>query len=193
MLSTAQLERLEGMGDSMLKAGEGELLARLASEVPADLAIVEVGSYKGASTSYLGSGSRAGNHAPVFAVDVWDPGAHRPNSVFADSGIRGAFDNRIKSLRLGAIVTPIQGRSTLVARTWERPIGLLFIDARHDFKSAAADFSSWNKHVVSGGIVAFHDYGNPRWIDGVKLVVDEQIAHWPEFAVVGWTAYARKP
>jgi predicted O-methyltransferase YrrM len=51
-----------------------------------------------------------------------------------------------------------RGTSQEYQRSWNQPIGVLFIDADHD--SAGADFMYWNRFVAKGGIILFHDYKN---------------------------------
>ena len=46
--------------------------------------------------------------------------------------------------------------SVEVAETWNKPVGVLFIDGDHN--QVKADFNAWEKHVVSGGYILFHDY-----------------------------------
>jgi predicted O-methyltransferase YrrM len=58
----------------------------------------------------------------------------------------------------------------------EQPSGtsadFVFIDSRHERDPTLATFRTWAPLVRRGGIVAFHDYGNPRW-PGVAEAVDE--------------------
>lgn len=51
-----------------------------------------------------------------------------------------------------------KGTSRELEQNWNQPIGVLFIDGDHD--SAGADFMFWNRFVVKGGIILFHDYKN---------------------------------
>jgi len=50
----------------------------------------------------------------------------------------------------------ILGNSLDVAKTFDKPIGVLFIDGDHF--QAGKDFEAWKDKVVSGGYVLFHDY-----------------------------------
>lgn len=52
---------------------------------------------------------------------VWDPEA----TTFPE------FNQNLKWLGLDDIVTPISGETVEVAKTWDKDIGLLFIDAAH--------------------------------------------------------------
>ena len=56
----------------------------------------------------------------------------------------------------------------------EPPTGLsvdfVFIDSSHKREPTIATFHNWEPVLRSGGIVAFHDYGNPQW-PGVREAV----------------------
>ena len=70
----------------------------------------------------------------------------------------------------------IVGKSLEVVEKWERSIGVLFIDGNHKRANgpmAKEDFYAWEKFVIRGGIVIFHDYDkNPIW-DDVRKDCDE--------------------
>jgi predicted O-methyltransferase YrrM len=154
-----EIDQIEGW----LSLGEGQRLAFLASTVPPSLAIVEIGSWKGKSTVWLASGSKHGQGARVWAVDHWT-GSPEHESLFHWSP--GAttfpeFQQNITWFGHEDIVTPISGRSEDVAKTWDKDIGLVFIDAAHDYESVRADFLVWTPFLVRGGWVAFHDAGAP--------------------------------
>lgn len=154
-----ELDLIEGW----LSLLEGQRLAFLASTVPASLAIVELGSWKGKSAAWLGSGSKRGHGAHVYAVDhwvgspeiahlfLWDPTA----TTFPE------FERNMDCLDLDDIVTPISGKSVEVAQTWDKNIGLLFIDAAHAYESVKADFLAWSPFLVPKGWLVFHDAGAP--------------------------------
>jgi hypothetical protein len=94
-----------------------------------------------------------------------------------------AFEANIESL-FGFRDTGVQrfqGASVDAAKWWAEdregaPIGLLFIDACHDFQFVEADFNAWSPFVPVGGVVAFHDYLNARFGGGVTAFVDGFVA-----------------
>jgi Methyltransferase domain len=113
--------------------------------------IVEIGSYKGRSTCSLGFGCR-GTQKRVFAIDRFDGGPDLPRAdTFQD------FSRNVEQCGLSEYIVPIVASSTDVARTWRKPIHLLFVDGSHKYEDVVADFVGFFPHVVSGGIVAFHD------------------------------------
>jgi predicted O-methyltransferase YrrM len=62
-----------------------------------------------------------------------------------------------------------------IAEIWTHPIGVLFIDGDHT--TAYDDFIAWEKYVVKGGIVIFHDYGQgEKWskvVEDCDRVIEE--------------------
>lgn len=51
--------------------------------------------------------------------------------------------------------------SEKAARTWQGQVGLLWIDASHEYEDVRRDFDYWNPHLVPGGVVALHDCDKP--------------------------------
>lgn len=151
----------------------GDVLRHLAAQVPADQAIVEIGSFKGMSTAHLATGSKEGHGAPVFAVDPWD----LPGNVYGKHGysapiVRETFEAQLRAARLWSRVTPIQGFSVEVARDWDGPpVGLLFIDGDHAERTVRADVQAWTPHLAESHVLAFDDIDTKR-NPGVRAVVD---------------------
>ncbi len=142
------------------------LLFELACSVPSQGVIVEVGSYLGASTSFLAvGGDRRG--AKVYAVDTW---SNRGMS----EGIRDTYAEFVTNTAAHArTIVPLRGESTELAAGFRQRIDLLFIDGDHSHEGVCADLNAWLPKVKEGGIVAFHDYS---WADGVRRAVREIIA-----------------
>lgn len=161
----------------------GEALRDLAAQVPSNLAIVELGSYKGQSTAHLATGAKEGNDAQVYAVDPWDlPGNPYGKHGYSAPIVRDEFERQLRALRLWSRVTPIRGFSAEVARDWAGPkVGLLYIDADHAEASVRADVEAWRPHLADGHVLAFDDLDTPR-NPGVRVVVDEMTAagYWIE-------------
>jgi MMP 1-O-methyltransferase len=143
-----------------LTAEEGETLYRLAKACTGRGVIVEIGSWRGKSTTCLGLGSKAGNRVPIFAVD--------PHSEHTF----GDFSRNMEEAGLTGLVTPVPGRSQELAEGFDEPIELLFIDGAHQYELVNEDFDRWVPKVVEGGVVAMHD---TTWFPGPKRVADERI------------------
>ena len=108
---------------------------------PAHAPMVEVGSWCGRSTVWLGAAARRIGTV-VFAVDHHrgseenQPGWewHDPTLVDAATGLIDTlpfFRSTIAAAGLEDVVVAIVGESPVVAARWNTPIGFLFIDGGH--------------------------------------------------------------
>ena len=131
------------------------------------LPIVEVGSYCGRSTVWLGAAARELGTV-VFAVDHHrgseenQPGWewHDASLVDPSTGCIDTlphFRRTIHAAGLEDVVIAVVGESPNVARNWATPIGMLFIDGGHGVEPARADYAGWTPHVARGGVLAIHD------------------------------------
>lgn len=163
-----RLAKLHGLIPDAL----GETLAELAAAVPRDRCIVEIGSYCGKSTCYLAHGAMSGYGAPVFAIDPWDTDGNPTGRFgFAQQETRLRFQQQVHEAGCSHQVTAFRAFSQDMARVWQRPIGLLYIDGSHTEADVQRDVTAWTTFLSSGSVVAFDDYrtqNNP----GVEKVVD---------------------
>ena len=129
--------------------------------------IVEIGSYCGRSTVWLGAAARAAGTV-VFAVDHhrgseenqagWEH--HDPTVVDARTGRMDTlpmFRATIHDAGLEDVVVAVVGQSPTIARLWTTPLALLFIDGGHGEEPARLDYEGWSPHVAVGGTLAIHD------------------------------------
>ncbi len=128
---------------------------------------LEVGSYCGRSTVWLGAAARRSGTV-VFAVDhhrgseenqpgwEWhDTSLIDPNTGRLDT--LPHFRRTIARAGLDDSVVAVVGESPVVARWWKTPLAFLFIDGGHGVEPARLDYELWTPHVVPGGILAIHD------------------------------------
>ena len=134
---------------------------------------VEVGSYCGRSTVWLGAAARLAG-TTLYAVDHhggseenqvgWE--WHDPTLIDGTTKLINTlpfFENTIASCGLNDVVQAIVGDSSSVASTWSRPIAFLFIDGGHGTDVARNDYEAWTPHVVIGGRLAIHDvFSDPK-------------------------------
>lgn len=131
------------------------------------LPFVEIGSYCGRSTIWLGDAARRVGTV-VFAVDhhrgseenqagwEWhDPSLVDPNLGRMDTLPR--FRRTIHDAGLEDVVIAVVGPSPIVARHWTTQLAFLFIDGGHGVEPARNDYLGWTPHVVPGGMLAIHD------------------------------------
>lgn len=146
-------------------------LARAQSRArPQGVRAVEIGSYLGASASFLTAGFMRLSDRLV-CIDTWSNDAmsegHRDTYAEFLANTRGA----------GAQVIPVRGWShdlEVVAKVHSllEQIDLLFIDGDHSHEGALSDWRVYEPLLSPGAVVAMHDIG---WAEGVKRVVAEEI------------------
>jgi MMP 1-O-methyltransferase len=192
MISTIdEIRNLAAGIDGWLTDDEGELLFNLAKVCKGTGEIVEIGSWKGKSTIWLGKGSMAGNRVKIWAIDP-HTGSDEHRQLFGSVSTLEEFGRNIGSAGLSGLVTPLVMTSQDAAATFDRPVELLFIDGAHDYASTKADFDAWIPKLVDGGTVAFHD--TTGW-DGPRRVVLENVCRSRSFGgvrLVASIAYAPK-
>ena len=128
---------------------------------------VEVGSYCGRSTVWLGDAARR-TGSVLFAVDHhrgseenqsgWEH--HDTDVVDARVGKMDTlpfFRQAIHDAGLEHHVVGVVGYSPIVARHWSTPLAFLFIDGGHGVEPARLDYAGWAPHVAPGGTLAIHD------------------------------------
>jgi len=146
---------------------EGRALHNHASTVAAEGPFLEVGSYCGKSTVYLGAAACQRGRL-LFAVDHHrgseenQPGWewHEPDLVDPASGLIDTlpeFRRTIRDSGLDGTVVAVVGDSPSVAAAWGTPLSLLFIDGGHGVEPAHADYQGWVPHLVEGGTLLIHD------------------------------------
>jgi hypothetical protein len=150
-----------------LDADEGAALYEHAL-IAADLGpLLEVGSYCGKSSVYLGAACKR-KASILFAVDhhrgseehqlgeeYHDPDLY--DAHFAKMDSFPHFRHTLARANLEDVVIPVVAPSVLAARFWSTPLGLVFIDGGHSMQAALDDYRSWAAHVVHGGFLVIHD------------------------------------
>lgn len=129
--------------------------------------LLEVGSYCGKSSVYLGAAARD-TSTVLVAIDHHrgseenQPGWewHEPDLVDPAVGRMDTlpiFRRTVHDAGLEGTVVALVGDSPTVARFWTTPCALVFIDGGHGAEPAATDFRVWTPHVAPGGFLAIHD------------------------------------
>ncbi len=178
-LTRLWLQQTQGL----IEDSEGDRLAQHAKNVPANRAIVELGSHTGLSTCWMAAGSRDGNGAQIYAIDPW--GKPRPGSLddpwdLGPDGVLDRFRSNVAGTTqlvfnedYGDLVTPLRMKSKAAAKVWVKPIGLLFVDAIHEGPAVLDDWYSWAPLLAPKAIVCFHDFGDSY--PGVRDAIEKEI------------------
>lgn len=156
---------------------EGLALHRFAAEQLAGYGrqglALEIGSYCGKSTIYLGTAARATGGLVVtldhhHGSEEHQPGweYHEPAFVDPHTGrldTLGAFRRTISSAGLEDHVAAVVASSSMTASFWRSPLDLLFIDGGHTDEAASTDYAGFAPWVAVGGALIIHDvFPNPE-------------------------------
>jgi beta-1,4-mannosyl-glycoprotein beta-1,4-N-acetylglucosaminyltransferase len=148
---------------------------KIAAELSSDARVVEVGSWKGRSSSLMAV-SLINKHKPFQfdCVDTWEGSVeHQEGQPFQDPDVV----NHTLFETFTANMKPVEGHyrairlpSVEAAKLYENEtLDFVFVDAAHDYDNVKADIAAWLPKIKKGGIIAGHD----AWYPPVKRAVEE--------------------
>ena len=149
---------------------EGCLLFDYASKIPTKGLIIEIGSWRGRSTVWLGQGAmfRGGK---VLAVDP-----HEGMEGFGES--YNEFLNNIERCKVSNNVMPILLTSKVFFENYTEKVDMVFIDGLHDYPTVLNDTLESLDHLKENGILAMHDtvaYAGPYKVLKMLLFLDNRV------------------
>jgi hypothetical protein len=168
-ISPEVLKNIKGF----LDPDEGRRLYEIARSAAKIGPCLEIGSYCGKSTVYLGRGCKE-HRGILFSIDhhkgseEQQPGEeyYDPDLYDSDTGGVNTFSHFQKTLETADLedtVVPMVCRSEVAARMWNTPLGLVFIDGGHSFEAAFTDYNAWAGHIMPKGYLLIHDiFKDPR-------------------------------
>ena len=161
-----------GAVKGFLDPTEGRALFDHAVAIASRGPCLEIGSYCGKSTVYLGTAcAKTGN--TLYAIDHHQGSEeHQPGEEYHDEALFDVDRNKVDTFQyfretiaaadLASVVVPIVAPSEVVGRHWGTSLGLVFIDGGHSRAAAHEDYDIWSKHIVNGGRLLIHDvFPNP--------------------------------
>jgi predicted O-methyltransferase YrrM len=145
--------------DGWFSEDEGRWYARFARALRGGT-FVEVGSWKGRSTSFIGPVCNA-NGTRLVCVDHWsgsqDRLADRYAAALAVEDVEATFRANMK--QLGIVVEVLAESSTAAAARFDRAsVDRVFLDGSHDGASVAEDLAVWSVRLRPDGVLGGHDY-----------------------------------
>jgi MMP 1-O-methyltransferase len=166
-----------------LGENEARFLGLLAACGPAKGAIVEIGSFKGRSTVMLAKVAGRYGLGPVVAIDPHNS----PILLNPQAGQTSSYQSFLSSLDAAGVSNHVETHlaySNDVARSWNRPIRVLWIDGDHSYEGAKQDFDGFRPYLQPFGVVAFHDALNV--FPGPIRVFVEDVLHSDQFGPAGF-------
>ncbi len=156
-----------------LDEDEGTRLYELARDHASIGPIVEVGSYCGKSSVYVGSGARTGGGTLVCVDHHRGNEEQQRGELYHDPDVYDDEAGQVDSLRflrhsirraaLEHTAILMVTSSAAAARLCPDELGMVFIDGGHTHEAANADYELWSGKVARSGILAIHDlFPNPE-------------------------------
>ena len=150
-----------------LPDNEGHHLYQLALEGAALGPLLEIGSYCGRSTLWLGEAARQ-HRTVVFALDHHRGSEeHQPGEMFHDTSLIDnaglvdtlhEFRRNIRQAELEEHVIALVGSTQQVGQHWLGiDFGLVFIDGGHSLDAALTDWRYFGQRIKPGGFLVIHD------------------------------------
>jgi glycosyltransferase involved in cell wall biosynthesis/predicted O-methyltransferase YrrM len=164
-------KRRAGGIEGWLTDDEGKFLYYAVRNCTGKGVVVEIGSWKGKSTVFIGKGSQSAGKIKVYAIDPHIEGTYEE------------FKVNIKNAELNDIVIPAVKTSEEAAKDFAEPVEFIFIDGDHEYESVKKDFELWFPKLINKGIIAFHD--TVAW-PGPRKVVKKYILKSRYFRNVGF-------
>ena len=176
MKAVEEIKALKGQ----VCAGEIARLQHLATMVPENGLVVEIGSYCGQSSAAIASGLKPS--VKFVCIDPWMKQGGSVNYKGLDYGYETAdtlLRFRTATDEWKAQITQIVGWPLDVAEWWNAPIDMINIDCVKEYSNLAPIWNAWLPMVKQGGIVCSHDYEpdtTKEWhFPGVVRVIEEII------------------
>lgn len=155
------------------------LLYLLARDVPGDENILEIGSYRGLSTTALALGLRDGRRpGRLHAVDP-HTGDRQDLETQGVALIPSEqqFRSNLERAGVADLVTAHVMTSDALAEDWDgSPLRVLFIDGWHSYDAVARDIENWVPRLSGRGAVLIDDVWN---YDEVRSAVRDRRAMLP--------------
>jgi predicted O-methyltransferase YrrM len=150
-----------------LDEDEGRCLYEIALEASRTGPCLEIGSYCGKSTIYIGAACKT-NNGILFSIDhhrgseeqqpgqvYFDPGLFDPKTGRLDTFQE--FRQTLEKAGIEDTVVAMVCRSDVAARLWATPLSMVFIDGGHSPEAALSDYKCWERHILPGGYLMIHD------------------------------------
>ena len=146
---------------------------------PENATFVEIGTWKGKSTSCMGQLIKKSNKdIKFYAIDTFEGSDESWHQEWIEhlnkngSSLFLEYEQNLKLCNVYDVVNTIQSTSIEASKHFEdESIDFIFIDASHDYENVLADITAWYPKLKPGGLIAGDDYA-PCW-GGVIQAVNE--------------------
>lgn len=123
---------------------------------------IEVGSWKGKSSSYMAEAIKnSGKNIEFYCVDTWagTPGEHDEDIDVINNQLMEVFENNMSPF--SEYYTAVRKPSVEAAKDFlPGTADFIYIDADHSYEAVKEDIESWLPILKKGGVIAGDDYNS---------------------------------
>lgn len=131
----------------------------MVSRLPNNAKIVEIGAWKGRSTSFISVECiNSGKNIEYFVVDTW-LGSNEHEHIH-DGEISTLYDVFLKNTeRIKDFIKPMKMTSVEASKHFkDGSLDYVYIDGSHEYEDVLDDIKHWYPKVKRGGIISGDDY-----------------------------------
>jgi predicted O-methyltransferase YrrM len=169
----------------------------LLSNVEDNGIFVELGAWKGKSTSFIVTEIiKSNKKVSFFTIDTFEGETngtdYNENKTYSSYNLSEIYQIFLENTeQIKEYFQAIRGKSCESASKFEdESIDVIFIDAGHSYESVKMDILKWYPKMKKNSIMAGHDYTN-NW-PGVKKAVDEFFGSPDKVENLCWFKYIKK-
>lgn len=176
---------------------ELELLALLAAFPTARGTLLEIGSFRGRSTTALALAAEYAGDSGIVACDPLPNVGPMREDEDGHPSARALIEHNLTRTGVRERVELNQMLSSELAPSWDRELRFLWIDGDHTYAGAKLDFDAYSPYLTDGAIVAFHDVLHEN--QGPVRVFCEDVLLSPHYGPtgfvgsIGWAQYFADP
>jgi hypothetical protein len=170
--------------DGWLTENEALGLYSVASKLPGNSTVVEIGSWQGKNTYCISKGLRSGK---IYAIESFnaDGGFDVESEKLylqkrGDTDLLENFKKNMQQLRVLKKIIIKKGYSYQFHEDFNK-LNFLFIDGDHSIEGCKPDFDLYSSKIVPGGYIAFHDYYEERGELGPTYVIKNLVLKSKKF------------
>ncbi len=161
--------------------------------IKAEGEILEIGSYTGKSTVTLAKSAHFAGMKSIFACDPFLLESPTDPDVFRKETVEDLFYNTLKKHQVDDIVVFNKMKSEELAKKWNSPIKVLWIDGDHTYDSVKKDFDNFIGHCVPGSIVCLHDvlhaFDGPIRVFSEDILLSDRFGECGLVGSLGWAEF----
>lgn len=148
-----------------------DLYQEMVSKSREESHFVEIGSWKGRSSCFMGVEIlNSGKKIKFDCIDTWLGSKNTKRLISNLEDI--LYQEFIQNIHpINGIINPIRMTSSKASELYaDLSLDFAFIDASHEYEDVMNDLTSWFPKIKNGGIIAGHDY--PNVLEVVQAVHD---------------------